>query len=871
MDLMYSLEPMPYHHRIKSMDPSTCSSSITQSYLDAFVSRIIEVIDASGHEGVLGSMLVDKCGTLNGRRLDREMFNSFGYAKLLDFIQRDPVLSKAIRMVRVRGLPIFFSIRASRCGTPPSRHLSYGGGDRRQAMWGAGTCGHGSSLLESSHQQQQQLPWGGGGGMTAMNDQRGGLSNGNGGYMPWTSSSNPPCAPVGGSSNVWCPIIDPPAPVSTIDRSSSSDRSSWMAAPLGIRHVDWGLGAEPQPQSQPRVPVQSSTSSLSMGFPPPVREIVSSKSIDSNVPYLNYFDLQQRDQLQQQTAAAAALNIGDIFTSQELFKMSGGGQLVGESGPAPSGRRTSSPLGPVGAAERADSMSTSTTNELLSPLRCATSPLSFGLKQIVLQSPPRLGDATTSEAGSCSGGGHPPLLNYSELKKEEVGRWGRFGTIEGDAAKPIYLNTSDPFCLVAIGLQGPGRDLTIAAVIEGCVKARCGSPSAPPSASCDTFTVPTVGDSSSAEEPLASPATQIDEDSAAVDFSIASPPLASTPKARSEPALVLTQHSSPTYAFVMHFSRNPHSMCQISGAAGSHLPALSKVAVLVSPSFYQQRVQQYRHCANVTVIPALLEWKDLSALDLKSLMRVEDEGDETLLFAATLLDMLRQYQRTQRLPTFEAFQTLCMEMEWGLGGMQACPLKQRLSLLESVVRESELNRDLPYARLADLVQDGYAVVADLTDPMIGAPEACAIFQVLLRQYLCAPSTPGGKLVVLDEAQEYLLGGAGAGRGPLDQLVVETARQMESLAVRVAVCAKSPACISEDLLDLAGISVLQTFHANEWFSYLERKLAMQAYHVEQVLSLKLGEALVFSPRSKLATGEDGVSVAGRGWHSIKIGA
>ena len=37
------------------------------------------------------------------------------------------------------------------------------------------------------------------------------------------------------------------------------------------------------------------------------------------------------------------------------------------------------------------------------------------------------------------------------------------------APAPIYISTDDPFCLVAVGLQGSGKSHTVATAVEGCI------------------------------------------------------------------------------------------------------------------------------------------------------------------------------------------------------------------------------------------------------------------------------------------------------------------------------------------------------------------------------------------------------------------
>ena len=79
------------------------------------------------------------------------------------------------------------------------------------------------------------------------------------------------------------------------------------------------------------------------------------------------------------------------------------------------------------------------------------------------------------------------------------------------------------------------------------------------------------------------------------------------------------------------------------------------------------------------------------------------------------------------------------------------PLGQRLALLESLIAESEANKDLrgKGAGLAECCVPGSMVVVDLTDPLLARDEANGIFQVLTEQFRSLPLRCG-KLLALDE-------------------------------------------------------------------------------------------------------------------------
>jgi hypothetical protein len=76
------------------------------------------------------------------------------------------------------------------------------------------------------------------------------------------------------------------------------------------------------------------------------------------------------------------------------------------------------------------------------------------------------------------------------------------------------------------------------------------------------------------------------------------------------------------------------------------------VVILVSPSFYLQRRDFYQG-TTAKVYPLLFEWQTFSANQLRKLMRLSDS--DTQLYVSTMLYLLRDYQRENKIPTFDSF------------------------------------------------------------------------------------------------------------------------------------------------------------------------------------------------------------------------
>ena len=138
------------------------------------------------------------------------------------------------------------------------------------------------------------------------------------------------------------------------------------------------------------------------------------------------------------------------------------------------------------------------------------------------------------------------------------------------------------------------------------------------------------------------------------------------------------------------------------------------------------------------------------------------------------------------------------------------------------------------------------MVADLTDPLLSADEACGIFEVLLGQFTRKSCGTVGKVVVFDEAHKYLHN-SGPGCAGLQNAIVETVRQMRHKSIRVLISTQSPLTMPPELLELASVTILHQFQSSDWCTYLAGKVTLPHNGFEQIKRLKPGQALVLSAK------------------------
>eukprot|EP00124_Ichthyophonus_hoferi_P002351 Ihof_evm5s156 gene=Ihof_evmTU5s156 len=243
---------------------------------------------------------------------------------------------------------------------------------------------------------------------------------------------------------------------------------------------------------------------------------------------------------------------------------------------------------------------------------------------------------------------------------------------EEEERKLIFLNTHEPFCAVAVGVQGSGKSHSLLTIIENCM--------------------------------------------------LNCPPVTSVP--------------TPTSTLVFHYDSDPNNLCEAICLASPHPtmhhpgvdnPCVKRVVVLVSPSYYKQRCKIYHDVPNCTIHPLLFDWDDLTASNLLSIMRVDTGTEDQPLYIGLLLDELRKAQKRDHKPSFHEF---CDSLTGAsLSQQQGGPLSQRFRLLKSMVKESDENRSAKNnIKLHDLLNPGTLIIADLTDPMLAPNEANGVFQ-----------------------------------------------------------------------------------------------------------------------------------------------
>lgn len=187
-----------------------------------------------------------------------------------------------------------------------------------------------------------------------------------------------------------------------------------------------------------------------------------------------------------------------------------------------------------------------------------------------------------------------------EEYQESGGSTSNGSSSEQDEHKAVYWNTNEPFCAICIGVQGAGKSHTMNVILENCLLGKV------------------VADDNTS----------------------------------------IISTTQPMCGLVLHYDQSQSNVCEAVGlcAHASRLgefPELKvqRLVVLVSPTYYVQRKAFYGdHCE---VVPLLFDWDSLTATQLKKLMRLTDTDAQ--LYVSVILNKLREYQRKNKIPSFDGF------------------------------------------------------------------------------------------------------------------------------------------------------------------------------------------------------------------------
>jgi hypothetical protein len=270
--------------------------------------------------------------------------------------------------------------------------------------------------------------------------------------------------------------------------------------------------------------------------------------------------------------------------------------------------------------------------------------------------------------------------------------------------------------------------------------------------------------------------------------------------------------------------------------------------------------------------------KYLDTARVKALMAVSDEGKEPL-YMQTVTRILREMATATGGEAQFDYQTFKWKLEeTKLVKGQAAPLKMRLDLLESFMALDRWGKVIPNNDGDHLTgKPGTLTIVDLTDPVIDAESACALFNICHSVFMS--QTKVGKIVALDEAHNYMTATSAQAKS-FTETLTSSIRQQRHQGVRVVVATQEPS-INPKLLDLCNITMVHRCSSPAWYQtlkehigglYLQHKDAWLANDsgteagaevttndqaiFQKIMDLDLGESLLFCPSALIGVDRNG---------------
>jgi hypothetical protein len=393
-----------------------------------------------------------------------------------------------------------------------------------------------------------------------------------------------------------------------------------------------------------------------------------------------------------------------------------------------------------------------------------------------------------------------------------------------------YINTGEPFCIATIGVQGSGKSHTLNCILESCL-------------------IPmALHDINHLHHPMTALVLHFDQTITSVCEATGLVCVNETLQT------ILTNlmkekecEEKKEMQSVSNDDDDSYDDLDGESRAKDEVPSCclsrEKMVVLVSPTYYYQRKNFYGdYCV---VKPLLFDWTKLTADHIRRFMKLEENDNQ--LYISSMMDLLRGYQRQNKVPQFHDFVNEVKQI-CKLPG-QGAALTMRLNLLESIIKQSDKNAHLQ-EESTDLLSEcrhsvgGKMIVVDFTDPLLTSSDVNGIFQVLTEQFR-SEKTVKGKLLVLDEAHRYMDGQREDG---LSRAIVDVARLMRHDGMRLAISTQSPKVLAPELLELISSVVMHRFHSKDWFEYLSLKLGLNEEIIDELFRLNTGEAYVFASRN-----------------------
>ncbi|KAG8851922.1 hypothetical protein FRC20_001636 [Serendipita sp. 405] len=193
---------------------------------------------------------------------------------------------------------------------------------------------------------------------------------------------------------------------------------------------------------------------------------------------------------------------------------------------------------------------------------------------------------------------------------------------------------------------------------------------------------------------------------------------------------------------------------------------------------------------------------------------------------------------------------------------QSSMLQMRLGLLDSFLHGGGQD-------ISSYFGPGKLLIIDLSDRFVDGKTASMLFDICLGLFM-EWKAPTGKLIVLDEAHKYLTPFTS---NQLTSTISGIIRQQRHLSTRVIISTQEPTVVPAPVLDLLSWIICHRFSSPSWVKHLDRHVCVDERNArnkweDHVMTLKTGEAVLFSPGSLFLSKGGATSTLSTGYAIIK---
>ncbi|KAI6653612.1 hypothetical protein LOD99_3507 [Oopsacas minuta] len=139
---------------------------------------------------------------------------------------------------------------------------------------------------------------------------------------------------------------------------------------------------------------------------------------------------------------------------------------------------------------------------------------------------------------------------------------------------------------------------------------------------------------------------------------------------------------------------------------------------------------------------------------------------------------------------------------------------------------------------------GAILILDLSNPLMDQSEVCSVSNIFVDMFV-HHKVDHGKLLCFDEAHKFL-----SKYNELANTIVISARELRHHGLRLLVSTQNPDILPDELIELSSLAVLHQIFSPRWIKFLQARYPLSNEIVKSLEGLSVGQAIIYSPRAAI---------------------